>query len=243
MQTFTSKGNISMALKGSKFNASLRIKGNVFSEESSYQQPVLDIQTDNTAPADTSAGARYIIGDGGNLPTAFQGIGAATGDIVETDGTAFQVVWDASAQGEGAQTYDKDSNAWYEFDGTNWSQSAATVSSDATLDGDGSFGSPLGLADDAVDSAKLDYESVGVRAGAVDADFSGALSRTLTHNWGTLDVMVEVIDPSGETCFVETIARTTNTVTITINQNTAGNLRVLLREVKADPNAAAITVA
>lgn len=150
-----------MALKGSKFNASLRIAGNVFSEESAYQQPVLDIQTDNTLNPTPSEGDRYILTDVGNLSAAFTGItGVGNGDIVEYDGSAFLIVWDASAQGSGALTYDKDSGLYYEFNGTSWGQQSATVSTDSTIDGDGSVGSPLSLADGAVSTAKLAADAV-----------------------------------------------------------------------------------
>ncbi len=147
-----------MALKGSKMNASLRIDGNVFSSGSVYQQPVLDIQTDATLDpgASPTNGDRYIITDSGALNANFGTItGVGNGDIVEFDGTNFVIAWDASVQGEGAQVWDKDSSAAYQYNGTAWGQQSATVSTDSTIDGDGSVGSPLGLADDAVTTAKI----------------------------------------------------------------------------------------
>jgi len=113
-----------MALTGTKWNASLRIAGNIFSEESAYQQPVLDIQTDNTLdPGATPAtGARYIIENSASLHANFGTItGVGDDDIVEYDGSDFVVVWDASAQGAGACAFDKDSSTKYCFNGSEWS--------------------------------------------------------------------------------------------------------------------------
>jgi len=101
------------------------------------------------------------------------------------------------------------------------------------------------LADDAVTSAKLATDSVGddainysdikMRSAAATDPFTASLTRTFTHNWSTTDVLVEVIDSvTGETCYVESVIRTSNAVAITLNQTPTNSLRILLREVKAD---------
>jgi hypothetical protein len=112
-----------MALTGIKQNASLRVLGNIYSNESIYQQAVLDRQTDATLDpgASPATGARYIIEDSAALHANFGTIsGIGNDDIVEYDGTDFVVVWDASAQGAGACTYDQDVNSSICFNGTAW---------------------------------------------------------------------------------------------------------------------------
>lgn len=113
-----------MALSGAKFNASLRIAGNVFSEESRYQQAVLDRQVDATLDpgATPTTGDRYTIENSAALHANFGTIsGVGDDDIVEYDGSNFVVVWDASAQGSGACTYDKSSSSEICFNGSEWS--------------------------------------------------------------------------------------------------------------------------
>ena len=111
-----------MALQGMKYNSSIRLKGNVFSEESIYQQPVLDLQVDATLDpgASPSIGDRYLITNSAALHANFGSPTVSDNDILEYDGSAFVVVWDASAQGAGACTFDKDSNEQYCFNGTAW---------------------------------------------------------------------------------------------------------------------------
>jgi len=153
-----------MAFTGTKFNSDLRVKGNIFSEESSYQQPILDIQTDNTLDpgASPAKGDRYILTDTGNLNANFGTItGVGNGDIVEYDGSDFLIAWDASAQGEGAQVYDKDSSVAYLFNGSAWVQASGTVQTSSPIEGDGSVGSPISLADTAVSAGSYgDAQSV-----------------------------------------------------------------------------------
>lgn len=113
-----------MAFTAPKFNSDIRIAGNFFSEESRYQQAVLDIQTDATLDpgATPTKGDRYIISNSAALHANFGTItGIGDDDIVEYDGSAFIIAWDASAQGKGACTYDIDSSAEYCYDGTDWS--------------------------------------------------------------------------------------------------------------------------
>ncbi len=112
-----------MSLLGIKHNADLRILGNIFSNESIYQQSVLDIQTDATLDpgASPTKGDRYILTNTASLNANFGTItGVGDNDIVEHDGSAFVIVWDASVQGAGAQAFDKDSATQYFFNGSNW---------------------------------------------------------------------------------------------------------------------------
>jgi hypothetical protein len=153
-----------MALSGMKINTDLRILGNIFSNESAYQQPVLDRQVDATLDpgASPATGDRYTIENSAALHANFGTItGVGDDDIVEYDGTNFTIAWDASAQGEGALVWDKDSNQQIQFNGTAWATQGAVVSTDSTIDGDGSGGSPLSLAADAVDSTKIADNAVG----------------------------------------------------------------------------------
>lgn len=113
-----------MAFSSPKFNSDIRIYGNLFSTESAYQQPVLDIQVDATLDpgASPSIGDRYIIENSAALHANFGTIsGIGDDDIVEYDGSNFIIAWDASAQGAGACAFDKDSSTKYCFNGSEWS--------------------------------------------------------------------------------------------------------------------------
>jgi hypothetical protein len=106
-----------------KINGPLRVFGTIKSDESAWQQPVLDIQTDAVLDpgASPATGARYILTDVGALHANFGTItGVGDDDLVEFDGTDFQVIYDASATGEGAVAWDIDSSALYQFDGSAW---------------------------------------------------------------------------------------------------------------------------
>jgi hypothetical protein len=141
-----------MALLGLKANMDLRLDGNIFSSESAFQQPVLDIQTDATLDpgASPATGARYIIEDSAALHANFGTIsGVGNDDIVEYDGTNFVVVWDASAQGAGAKTYDKDSNNDYQFTGSAWTTASHPDGGDGVTFNGGANRFDLDLADTA----------------------------------------------------------------------------------------------
>lgn len=88
-----------------------------------WQEPVLDRQVDNTLDpgASPTTGDRYIIEDSGNLHANFGTItGVGDDDIVEYNGSAFVVVWDASVEGEGGAAWVQDEDKIYTFNGTAW---------------------------------------------------------------------------------------------------------------------------
>lgn len=105
------------------FNANLDILGRLRARRFPFQENIIDIQTDATLDpgASPATGARYIITDSGSLHANFGAIsGVGNGDIVEYTGSAFEVMWDASAEGEGAQAYNEAANSFYIYDGS-WS--------------------------------------------------------------------------------------------------------------------------
>lgn len=90
-----------------------------------FQGDVLAVQADALLDptATPTTGDRYILTDVGALHTNFGTIaGVADGDIVEFDGTDFQVVYDVSVQGEGTLAWDRDTGSWQYFNGTVWGQ-------------------------------------------------------------------------------------------------------------------------
>ena len=112
-----------MALSGAKYNASLRVLGNIFSHESAWQQPVIAIHTDPSLDpgASPANGDRYILSDTGALNANFGTItGVGNNDLVEFDGTDFVVIHDVSVVGEGATVWNKDDNTQYNYNGTAW---------------------------------------------------------------------------------------------------------------------------
>lgn len=89
----------------------------------------LDFQPDvNARQADATLdvtgaveGDRYIIGNASDLHASFGTIaGVENGDIVEYDGSEFVVVYDVSASGEGAITWNRDKDTFQFFNGTVW---------------------------------------------------------------------------------------------------------------------------
>jgi hypothetical protein len=90
-----------------------------------FQSDVLDIQTDATLDpgATPTTGDRYIITASASLHANFGTItGVGDNDIVEYTGSAFEVAYDVSEDGEGALVWDRDSNTWQQYDGSSWSQ-------------------------------------------------------------------------------------------------------------------------
>jgi hypothetical protein len=59
---------------------------------------------------------------------------------------------------------------------------------------------------------------------------AGNTSGTVTHNWGTLNTIVQTIDSSGDTVFCD-ISRTTNTVVATIADTQAGDITILVQKI------------
>ena len=59
---------------------------------------------------------------------------------------------------------------------------------------------------------------------------AGNLSGTVTHNFGTLNTIVQTIDSSGDTVFCD-ITRTTNTSVATISATQASNITILVQKI------------
>lgn len=88
-----------------------------------FQADVLAKQVDAILdPGSTPAiGDRYLVTNSVDLHANFGTISdLEDNDIVEYDGSEFQVVYDVSLQGEGALTWDQNANSWQRFDGTSW---------------------------------------------------------------------------------------------------------------------------
>jgi len=105
-----------------------------------WQDPVLDVQTDNTLDPGISpaTGARYIVEDVLNLNANFGTItGVVNDDIVEYDGANFVVVYATSVEGV-ATTQDESTLTYLNYNGSAW------VSMGSVID----HGNLLGLSDD-----------------------------------------------------------------------------------------------
>lgn len=95
-----------------------------------FQADVNDVVADasTTSPGTglpaAATGQRYILQSGtGSLHAGWSTIaGVGDNDIVQYNGSAWVVAYDVSVQGEGALVWDKDSNAFYRYDGTDWSE-------------------------------------------------------------------------------------------------------------------------
>jgi len=87
-----------------------------------FQADVLGVQTDNTLnPGTPVSGDRYIITNASSLHAGFGTIsGLGNNDIVQYNGSAFVVVYDVSAKGSGALTWDRGTSSFYYYDGTSW---------------------------------------------------------------------------------------------------------------------------
>lgn len=168
-----------MSLLGIKHNADLRILGNIFSNESIYQQSILDIQTDAVLDpgASPAKGDRYILSNTAALNANFGTItGVGNNDIVEYDGSDFIIVWDASAQGAGAQAFDKDSGSQYFFNGTSWALNSHPDGGDGITFNSGDNRFDLDLADtnpgleltasDGTGELRLSSQGNGIAGGA-----------------------------------------------------------------------------
>ena len=87
-----------------------------------FQQSVLDIQSDSTLDPGVSptTGDRYIITDAGDLNVNFGSIsGLANNDIVEYDGAAFTIVYNAASFTSGLAWVDSLSQ-YYNYTGVQW---------------------------------------------------------------------------------------------------------------------------
>jgi len=153
-----------------------------------FQPDVLDVQEDATLNVTGhSDGDRYLITASGALHASFGTItGVGDGDIVESNGTTFDIAYDVSAQGEGALVWDRDSNQWMRWDGTSWDQfgglSGVTAGTGLTKVGDTISIADGGvdttqLAADAVDGTKIADDAIDsehIAAGAIDPEHLAA---------------------------------------------------------------------
>lgn len=106
-----------------------------------WLEPVIDTQIDSSLDpgAGPATGDRYILEDVSALNANFGAIsGVGDDDIVEYDGAAFIISFDASVEGEGFSSYDKAANFNKVFNGTAW----------VNFGGGTDHGSLTGLADD-----------------------------------------------------------------------------------------------
>jgi len=95
-----------------------------------FQPDVNDVVADANATAPgaglpaAATGQRYILqSNTASLNAAWGTItGVGDNDIVEFDGTNWTVAYDVSAEGEGALTWDRDSNTFQRWDGTSWDE-------------------------------------------------------------------------------------------------------------------------
>lgn len=152
-----------------------------------FQADVIDIQTDNTLDpgASPTTGDRYIITNSASLHANFGTIsGVGDNDIVSYDGADFVVAYDVSVQGEGALTYDRDSNSSYLYDGSSWS---AHVGLSSLVAGNGitKTGNTISVKPDVTTGATVAPLTVGTNGAGVTVDNS-----TITHSSGTISVNV-----------------------------------------------------
>lgn len=86
-----------------------------------FQPDVWGVQTDATLVPELIEGRRYIVTNIAALATEFGTIAdVGNNDIVEYDGTEFQVVYDVSVQGPGALAWNRADNQFWRFDNTSW---------------------------------------------------------------------------------------------------------------------------
>ena len=87
-----------------------------------FQPDVLARQEDATLDVTGHAdGDRYIINDSAALHASFGTItGVGDGDIVESNGTTFDIVYDVSTQGEGAIAWNRATDVFNFYNGTTW---------------------------------------------------------------------------------------------------------------------------
>lgn len=86
-----------------------------------FQPDVWGVQTDATLVPELVEGRRYIVTNIAALADEFGTIAdVGNNDIVEYDGTEFQVVYDVSVQGPGALAWNRADNQFWRFDNTSW---------------------------------------------------------------------------------------------------------------------------
>jgi len=127
----------------------------------SWLDPAEFIQADATDdPGTLTAGKRYVITNISSLHTSFQGIsGLGNGDVIEYNGSGWDIVYDASVEGEGGVIYVKATNPSgtylgniaYRFNGTNWVEFFnVTVNSTGTGLYESGGAIHIGAADDSI---------------------------------------------------------------------------------------------
>lgn len=88
-------------------------------------------------------------------------------------------------------------------------------------------GISVGYASGTATVTNTDTNSSNTATGTITA---GSLSGTVTHNFGTLNTIVQTIDSSGDTVFCD-ITRTTNTCVATISAVEASNITILVQKI------------
>jgi hypothetical protein len=88
-----------------------------------FQPDVLDVQVDNSLDVTGHAeGDRYIISNAIALHASFGTItGIEDGDIVESNGTTFDIVYDVSEVGEGAIAWNRAADSFWVYAQSSWS--------------------------------------------------------------------------------------------------------------------------
>lgn len=109
-----------------------------------YQKSIKNIQVDNTLDAGTpAAGDRYILTNVLSLHASFGAIeGISNNDIVEYDGTAFNIVFSPAIGAEGL-VFNHGDNKWYSYINDSWKEIIPTFSTAITKMEDGSYGIKL----------------------------------------------------------------------------------------------------
>lgn len=177
----------------------------------SWEEPVLNIQTDNTLDpgASPTTGDRYILTNSSDLQANFGTItGVGDNDIVEYDGADFVVSYDASVQGEGGTAYVEDENLTYVYNGATWVQ----------IGGSADHGGLIGLGDDdhtqytLISSGSGNPASTPSRVGEMYIDLTAdrAFISTGTSSSADWDIMVSAA--SVDTLTNKTLSSSTNTI-------------------------------
>lgn len=100
------------------------------------------------------------------------------------------------------------STGLYVFNGTAWVSATSTVARDATLTGDGNAATPLGIADNGVNSAKIANDAI------VDADVNSAAAIALSKLASGTNIVTSLAAPSGSEANGGSI--TTNVLTLSL---------------------------
>jgi len=138
-----------------------------------FQADVLDVQVDATLDpgAAPTTGDRYIITASAALHANFGTItGVGDGDIVEYNGSAFEVSYDASSDGEGALVWDRDSNTWQSYSGSAWAEFGGLAGVTA--------GAGLTKTGDTIDVVSADSGRIVVNTDNIDLATTGVSANT-----------------------------------------------------------------